>query len=141
MGLFSGGNKSSTSIANDLRSMNATGGADSRNVSSGDGSVVNILDGGAIEKAFGAVDTAFEAISANDASVGKSFESLLSATKDILNTSTSAARAAYNDATGVASDAYSKAQADLKGSFDQKTILMLAVVAGAVLVFMRRARK
>lgn len=131
MGLFSGGNRSSTSIANDLRSMNATGGADSRNVSSGDGSIVSILDGGAI-------NAAFEAISANDASVGKSFESLLSATKEILTTSTGAARAAYNDATVVASDAYSRAQADLKGSFDQKTILLLAGIVGAVLVLMRK---
>jgi hypothetical protein len=131
MGLFSGGNRSSTSIANDLRSMNATGGEGSRNVSAGDGSIVSILDGGAI-------DAAFEAIAANDASVGASFASLLGATKDILNTSTSAARAAYNDATGVAANAYSQAQADLKGGFDQKTIMVLAALALGALVFIKR---
>lgn len=133
MGLFSGGNRSSTSIANDLRSMNATGGADSRNVSAGDGAIVNMLDGGAI-------NAAFEAIASNDASVGASFESLLSATKDILSTSTSAARAAYNDATGVAANAYSQAQADLKGGFDQKTIIMLTAIVAVGLVFMRKGR-
>lgn len=133
MGLFSGGNRSSTSIANDLRSMNATGGADSRNVSSGDGSNVNILDGGAI-------NAAFEAIASNDASVGASFSKLLDATQSILKTSTQSAASAYNDAAGVAKDAYSRAQADLSGAFDQKTIIMLAALAAGVLVFINRKR-
>lgn len=80
---------------------------------------------------YGAVDAALKfAGETVDAVAGDGLTRLLDLAGDLFSSQEASNRAAMS----AVSAAYSQAQADKSGGFDQRTVLMLAAVAGVVLV-------
>ena len=93
--------------------------------------VSNVLDGGAIAKAFGfSTDTtkrAFDSVDTANATLGAGYESLIEASKDIFNQGQNL----IGQTQKAVADAYGQAQADKGGTIDNRTLIALAA-AGAV---------
>ncbi|MDF3822339.1 hypothetical protein P3G55_20715 [Leptospira sp. 96542] len=118
------------------KSSQTTNNTDNRNAVNGDGGVsgtgntltINKTDNGAVSRALDSIDIA-------NANQGKSFESLLSAGLEMFKTATATTQASSSAVASGLASAYSTAQADKAGSLDNRTIIMLAGIAAAVIGF------
>lgn len=89
---------------------------------SGDGNVITVTDAGAIEQAF-------KFATAADATNAEGFTKLLDAGERLIGTTQKHV-----------ADAYAVAQTTKAGAIDQKTMIVLAVVAGGAFALSRRGR-
>lgn len=119
-GLFGGGGGSSSSSQTTNNSDKRISIRDGTAVS-GDGSTVNITDGGIVSRALDTVDVA-------NATNAEGFDKLLAASQNLFNNSTKAVAGAYETALT------EKAGTGI----DNKTMIVLAVAGAAALVLARR---
>lgn len=97
---------------------------------------VNFTDGGAVRSA---LDFAARAV---DTVAGEGLDRILTLAGDLFegavasnDAAVSAVRAAYGDAGAMVSSAYAQADADKQGAIDNRTMIVLAVVAAVALFF------
>jgi len=100
---------------------------------------VTVTDGGAVRAA---LDFAGRTV---DAVAGDGFERLLSVAADLFKGQQEAQAeqlagiaAAYGDASGMVSQAYAQADSDKAGAIDNRTMIVLAVVAGVAFIMFRK---
>jgi hypothetical protein len=124
--LCGGGGSSSSASANttnniDRRQAVGNGGAGV----SGDHSnlTINTLDGGVIDRAFDTVDL-------NNATMGEGLGKLLDTATKMFNTS----EGLIGQTQAAVADAYGQAQTNKAGAIDQKTMIVLAVAAAAIVI-------
>lgn len=99
---------------------------------------VNMTDGGAVRAA---LDFAGRTV---DAVAGDGFERLLTLAGDLFagqqeaqSEQMAGIAAAYNDASGRVAQAYAQADADKSGAIDNRTMIVLAVVAGIAVILIK----
>lgn len=155
MGLFSGSRSTSSQTTNNVDRRVAV--QDGVGIS-GDGnslqlfSETNVLDGGAIAEAFGfskatsadalrttrdTFDRALDSIDTTSATLGQGYSELLDAADALWNRS----EKLIGQTQQSVADAYVRAQDTARGTIDNRTIIVLAVVGAAALFLGTRGRK
>ncbi len=94
---------------------------------------INALDGDIVKQAL-------QTVQMSDATAGQGFQSLLSLADKFLSGANTAI-GKTQDTTLAAISAVSSAQNDAKGAVDQKTMIMLAAVAAAVVIVPKMGNK
>ncbi len=130
MGLFDKSSTSSTTYNQDTRIALESGTATST-ASGGKNNVVtiNTLDGGIVQKA---LDT----VQLNDALGADGFSKLLTAAEKLLEQG----GGIIGQTQAAIADAYSKAESDSTNTIDNRTLIVLAVAAAAVGIFIIRKK-
>lgn len=157
MGLFSGSRSTSSQTTNNVDRRVAV--QDGIGIS-GDGNALelitnttnNLLDGGAIAEAFGfgratsadalrttrdTFDRALDSIDTTSATLGQGYSELLDAADALWNRS----EKLIGQTQQSVADAYVRAQDTARGTIDNRTIIVLAVVGAAALFLGTRGRK
>ena len=106
-------------------------------VSADDSTVtLNVMDGGAIEQAFGFGNSALDTVDLNNAMTAEGFTQLIEAATDIFNTGQSL----IGQTQKSVADAYSQASTDKNQTIDNRTIIVLAGAAAATAAFIYRKK-
>lgn len=130
MGLFGGGNSSSTTL-NQYETLNTDRrwvvGNDALGVSSEGGAVtVTTSDPGTVARALDSVDIA-------SASLSGGLSDLLGTAERLFSRTTDAATTLAGKTEQAVLDAYAQAESDKSGGLDQRTVIVLAVVGAAAI--------
>lgn len=137
MGLFGGGNSSSTTV-NEYTTENfdrrwAIGNAGLGISSEGGAVSVTTSDPATVARALDSVDIA-------TASMSGGLSDLLGTTERLFSKTTDAATTLAGKTQQAVADAYAQAEADKAGGLDQRTIIVLAVVGAAAIWALSRKR-
>lgn len=118
-----GGGGSSSSASTQTTQDNRVAVQDGIGLANSSGNVINVTDGGIVARALQTVDI-------NNATNAEGFSQLLTAAEGLFNRGENLIGLTQKHVA----DAYSKATTDKAGTIDNRTMIVLAVVAGAAIV-------
>lgn len=126
-----GGRSSSSSASTTTNQDNRVAVQDGIGLSNSSGNAINIttVDGQIVGRALDTVDL-------NNATLGEGFESLLSAADNLFNRGENL----IGQTQKAVADAYGQAQINAAGTIDNRTIIVLAVAAGAAVIALSRSK-